>query len=465
MENVMLRHLLRYQEIVSVLLRNGFGFLVFEYLALESKWTAAKPDLIQLGQCIRQILGELGPVFIKIGQFAGTRPDIVPEPIIKELEKLQDKAPLVRFEDIRLVIEKELGAPIKKLFSEFDPAPLAAASIGQVHYAILHSGEPVVVKVQRLNITNVVQTDLEIIKDILTLIGRRFPKVQDYQLPNILREFSGWLEKELDYRIEGNNAERIAGGIKKNPQVIIPHIYWDFTTRRVLTMAYINGVKLNDRKKIATLNDRKKIAVNLSKALFLQILRGGCFHGDPHPGNIFVLSGGKIAFVDFGIVGNLNREMKSRFLNIICALTRRNPKHLAKALLELGAGPQNIAQERLQEDLDRTVKKHLNVPVSQLSFPELVNDLWQLAFRHRIEIPADFILLGKSLLTLEGLIYELDPSLSVAELVKQFRCLYLKERLFAFLKPNQAALPDKDLSEYSHRPREDVPPTGFPKFP
>jgi Predicted unusual protein kinase len=404
-------------------------------MGLRSKWTNANVDLIQLGQRIRQTLGELGPVFIKIGQFASTRPDIIPKPIIRELEKLQDEAPLIRFAEIRLMVEEELGAPIKELFHEFDPTPLAAASIGQVHYAVLHTGESVVVKVQRLNITTVIRTDLEIMKDIITLIEQRFPKAKDYSLQSILREFSGWLEKELDYRIEGNNAEKIAKEFKKNPQVIIPRIYWDFTTKRVLTMAYVDGVKLNDQQKIAALNyDRKTIAVNISKALFLQILRDGCFHGDPHPGNIFVLSGGRIAFVDFGIVGNLTQEMKHRFANLFSALTRSNTNSMVKALLELGVESQNIDQDRLRLDLDRMVKKHLNVPISQISLPELFNDLLHMAFCHRIEIPSDFILLGKSLLTLEGIIHELNPSICMAELAKQFRYLFIKERLSLFLR-------------------------------
>jgi ubiquinone biosynthesis protein len=434
-ENVKLRHLLRYQEIVAVLIRNGFGFILFEYMGLGSKWTNADVDLIQLGQRIRQILGELGPVFIKIGQFASTRPDIFPKPILRELEKLQDKAPPIPFAEIKLIVEKELGAPINGLFYKFDPTPLATASIGQVHYAILHNGESVAVKVQRLNIRTVIQTDLEIMKDIVPLIEQRFPKLKDYSLQGFLREFSGWLEKELDYRIEGNNAEKIAEGFKKDPLVFIPRIYWDFTTKRVLTMAYVDGVKLNDLQKIADLNyDRKKIADNISKALFLQILRGGYFHGDPHPGNIFILPGEKIAFVDFGITGNLTGETKRRFANLIRALTRSNTNSMVKALLELGAEPRNIDHNLLRQELDRMVKKHLNVPISHISLPELVNDLSHMTFYYRIEIPSDFILLGKSLLILEGIIHELNPSMCMAELAKQFRYLFIKERLSHFLR-------------------------------
>ncbi len=433
MENLTLRHLRRYHEIVSVLIRNGFGFILFEHMVQGGSWANPSVDLVQLGQRVRQALGELGPTFMKIGQFASTRSDIIPKPVIKELEKLQDRAPLIRFEDVRRTVEQELGASINGLFREFDPSALAAASIGQVHYALLHTGEPVVVKVQRPNISTVIQTDLEILKDIVNLIEQRLPRAKDYEPHGMLREFSGWLEKELDYTIEGKNAEKMAKGFEKDPQVIIPRIFWEYTTSRVLTMAYIDGVKLNDRQKIAALHyDEKTIVASISKALLLQILRDGFFHGDPHPGNIFVLSGGRIAFVDFGIVGNLTPTMKTRFANLISAMTRHNTMTMVKAMLQLGVVPQNVDIERLRQDLDGLRKKHLDVPIGQTSLPELVNGLLNMAFHHQIEIPSDFILLGKSLLTLEGIVHDFDPTMSVAELAKPYRYQLIKEQFLLF---------------------------------
>ncbi|HWQ43532.1 MAG TPA: lipopolysaccharide core heptose(II) kinase RfaY [Desulfosporosinus sp.] len=327
-------------------------------------------------------------------------------------------------------MEQELGAPITKLFREFDLLPLAAASIGQVHYAVLHTGEPVVVKVQRPNISTVIQTDLEIIKNAITLIEQRFPRTKNYAPHGILEEFSGWLEKELDYKAEGENAEKMAKGLQGDSQVIVPRIFWEFSTRHVLTMAYIDGVKLNDRQKIVDLHyDKKKIAARISKALFQQILRDGFFHGDPHPGNIFILSGGRIAFVDFGVVGNLSPIMKRRFANLICALTRSNTKTTVKAMLQLGVVPQEVDLDRLHQDIDRLRKKHFDVPIGETSLQDLVNDLLNTAFHHRIEVPRDFILLGKSLLTLEGIVHELDPAISLAELAKPFRYQLIKEQL------------------------------------
>ncbi|HEY8908768.1 MAG TPA: AarF/UbiB family protein [Desulfosporosinus sp.] len=428
-----LRHLRRYQEIISVLIRNGFGFILLEQMGLGSNGADADMDLVQLGQRIRQALGELGPTFMKIGQFASTRPDIVPKQVIRELEKLQDRAPLIRFELIRQTIEQELGAPIKELFREFNPSPLAAGSIGQVHYAVLNTGEPVIVKVQRPNIALVIQTDLEIIKNAVTLIEQRLPKAKDYPLRGMLEEFSGWLENELDYLIEGKNAEKMAKGFEGDPQVIIPDIYWKFTTKRVLTMAFIDGVKLNERQTIFDLQyNEKKIAACICKALLQQILRDGFFHGDPHPGNIFVLPGGRIAFVDFGIVGNLTPMMKRNFANFLGALTRRKTKTMVKAMLQLGVVPKDVDLDRLSQDLDTLRTKHLETSVAETSIPELVNDLLNIAFHHRIEVPTDFILVGKSLLTIEGIVHELDPTMSVAELAKLFRSEFIKERFLIF---------------------------------
>lgn len=424
-----MRHFRRYQEIVTVLIRNGFGFILFEQLSGKDCRARRDVNLVLLGQRFRQALGELGPTFMKVGQFASTRPDIIPKPVLRELEQLQDRAPMIRFEDVRQTIERELGAPIKKLFREFDPSPLAAASIGQVHYAVLHTGESVVVKVQRPYISSVIQTDLEIMRDIITIVEQRLPKAKNYGLHELLKEFSVWLEKELDYLIEGNNAEKMAKGFKGDHQVMIPRIFWEFTTKHVLTMDYVEGIKLNDRQTIAALHyDEKMIAARLCKALFQQILRDGFFHGDPHPGNIFVLTGGRIAFVDFGIVGSLSPVMKRRFANLVSALTFRNTKSMVQAMLQLGVMPQNVDIDRLQQDLDGIRRKHLDVPIAQMSFSELINDLLNLTYHYRIDIPSDFILLGKSLLTLEGIVHELDPNMSVAELAKPFRLQLIKQR-------------------------------------
>lgn len=400
-----LRHLRRYQEILTILIRNGFGFILLEQMGFANR-TSMAADLPQLGRRIRNTLCELGPTFIKIGQFASTRSDILPEPIVHELESLQDKVPPLAFSEVQQAIEQELGSPIPELFAEFDPFPLASASIGQVHRAVLPGGETVAVKIQRPHIQKVIHTDLEIIKDIIAVVEQRFPAVVGYALPEILDEFSQWLKRELDYIGEGKNAEKIAGNFKDDPHIVIPRIFWDFSTTRVLTMTYIDGIKLNDRSRLASLPcDKSLIARRLNKAMLQQIIRDGLFHGDPHPGNIFVLPDGKIAFVDFGIVGRLTPALKRRCLDMMIS---------AKG------------------DLEKIWEKHLNVPLKQVALPELGKDLFNMVSRHHIDLPADLILLGKSLLILEGVIRELDPNISVAELAKPLRGQFIKEPFLIF---------------------------------
>jgi ubiquinone biosynthesis protein len=419
-------HFSRYQEIVSVLIRHGFGFILLENMGLPGQ-RMKDVGMAKLGKSIRGVLGDLGPSFIKIGQFASTRPDIIPQPIIRELELLQDRAPQVPFNFIRHSVEQELRAPIEELFQEFNPSPLAAASIGQVHYAQLKSGEPVAVKVQRPDM-RVIQTDLEILKEIIPLIEYRFPEVKKYTLQGLLAEFSGWLVQEQDYVREGKNAEKMAKGFASDSRVIFPKIFWNYTTSRVLTMSYLEGIKLNDREKISALYDKKKIAQRISRALLQQILRNGFFHGDPHPGNIIVLSEERIGFIDFGLVGVLDPILKRDLLKLLIALNRRNTNAITKALQQLAATSSQAELENLSQDLAKMSQGHLDVPIGQLDFQKLVNDCMNLAFEHSIELPPGFILLGKSLLILEGIIHELDPGISLAELLKPFRCrLFLEQ--------------------------------------
>ena len=447
------RHFGRYQEILSVLIRNGFGFILMESMAFGSQ-SMSRLDPNYLGQRIRRVLEELGPTFIKIGQFASTRPDLIPLPVIRELEKLQDSTPEVPFALIRQTVEEELGAPLQAIFQEFKPVPLASASLGQVHYARLKSGEEVAVKIQRPNL-GIIKTDLEILQDVIPILEYRFPGLKNYFLSGILREFAGWLKNEQNYLLEGKNAERMAGNFRRDARVAFPSIHWNYTTRRVLTMSYLAGINLKEFKAHKELKEQKnlkehrdpkklkeretfqrydsgKIAAEISRALLLQVTRDGFFHGDPHPGNILVLPDGRIGFVDFGIVGSLNPELKRSLLKLKTGLSKRDPRIMTKALIRMGvvtkqiqpgvaANQADFRSPELDKELLRLTKAHFDLPIAKLSLQALVDDCMNLAFQCGLELPTEFILLGKSLLTLEGLIHELDPGKSLAELLTPFR--------------------------------------------
>ncbi|UQD53664.1 2-polyprenylphenol 6-hydroxylase [Bacillus methanolicus] len=431
-----MKHAQRYQEIINAFLRNGLGYIVkdlglSEVLPIPIKKVNANADLNprRIGGRVRSCLQELGPTFIKMGQIASTRRDLIPEYITQELEKLQDRVPPFSFDQVRQIIEEELGESIETIFDEFHETPLAAASIGQVHYARLYSKESVAVKIQRPNIRNVIETDLEILEDLARLMELRMDWAKRYQLRDMIEEFAKSLRTELDYRTEGRNAEKIANQFTGNSTIRIPKIYWDYSTKKVLTMEYIEGVRVNDLKKMGEKGyNRKVIAERLAQSFFHQILIEGFFHGDPHPGNVLVLPGEVIALLDFGMMGRLNHDMKYQFASLVISLKRGNTDGIIKVVSRMGLIPEDIDMELLRQDIDDLKDKYYDVPLSQISIGEAINDLFTVAFHHRIRIPADLTILGKSLLTLEGVVESLDPEFSIMNVAEPFGERLMKDR-------------------------------------
>jgi ubiquinone biosynthesis protein len=419
--------------------RNGFGFIVkelglFDMLSFPRRWFI-EGDLDDevhtktTGERVRLFLEELGPAFVKMGQIASTRPDIVPAGIIKEREKLQDHVPPFSFEQVQQIMEEELGATGDTIFREFQAKPLAAASIGQVHYAVLHSGEPVAVKVQRPDIRNTIETDLEILQDLAQLAEKRLEWASRYQLGDIVEELAKSLRTELDYTIEGRNAEKIAKQFELTKNIRIPHVYWEYSTKRILTMEYIQGSKLNEQVELENKGFNCKIlAERLVRSVLHQILIEGFFHGDLHPGNVWALPGEVIVFIDFGMVGRLTPEIKYHFASLVIAMMRQSTDGVIKAITRMGIVPDDVHLDRLRSDVDQLREKYLNVPLSQVSLGESVNDLFAVALQHHIRMPADLTILGKTLLTLEGIVQKLDPELSILKIAEPFGRQLLKER-------------------------------------
>ncbi|GAE29823.1 ABC1 family protein [Halalkalibacter hemicellulosilyticusJCM 9152] len=272
------------------------------------------------GERIRKFLEELGPTFVKMGQLASTRPDLIPTDIIHELTKLQDEVPPFTSEEVFDIIESELGSSMSELFKEFHSQPLGSASIGQVHEALLHTGERVAVKVQRPHINQLIHTDLEILHELVEIADHRLEWAAKYRLKEVVEEFSQALIAELDYRREGRNGERIARQFDDDDTVHIPCVYWDYTTKKVLTMEFVEGVKLNHLESLREHDyDTKLLAERVTRSILQQILLEGFFHGDPHPGNIYALHDEVVAFMDFGMVGRLTSEMKQHLATLIIA--------------------------------------------------------------------------------------------------------------------------------------------------
>ena len=431
-----IRHIKRYRDVAKVLARHGFGFFVEEMgllhmLSLPKRLftDTEEIDPLTVGQRIRQVIEELGPTYVKIGQIASTRADIIPEEILKELEKLQDNVPSFSFENVTKIIEEELGSPVEEVFSWIDERVIAAASIGQVHRAQLRTGEMVAVKVQRPQIKAMIETDLEILLDLATLAEHRMERMERLQLRDVVEEFAKSLRNELDYSIEARNAEKIAKQFKKDPTIHIPAIYWDYSTQTVLTMEFVEGMKLNQFEDLEKKGyDRKALAEHLVQALFHQVLIEGFFHADPHPGNIFLLRDGVISFIDFGMVGRLTIDMKQNFASLVIAMMRQNSESMMKAVLRIGIVPDEVNLSLLTNDVDELREKYMDVPMSRISLGEAISDLFKVAFRHKIRIPSDFTMVAKCLLILEGIVEKLDPQLSIMDMAEPFGIRLLKER-------------------------------------
>ncbi|WP_318508976.1 AarF/ABC1/UbiB kinase family protein [Bacillus sp. T3] len=434
-----IRHIQRYREIVYAFIRYGFGFIIkelglLEILSLPKRLfveVKTESHTKNIGERIKLFLQDLGPTFVKIGQVASTRYDLIPAEIIEELEKLQDNAPQFAYETVVETIEQELGHPIHTIFEEFSEIPLAAASIGQVHYGVLKTGEKVAVKIQRPNITQMIETDLEILHDIALLAEQRLDWAAHYGVRDIVDEFSRSLREEIDYTVEGRNSDRIAKQFVEEPKVIIPKVYWEYSTKRVLTMEYVEGTKVNEEDKLKQIGiDKKELAKRIIDSLLHQILIDGYFHGDPHPGNILALPNNTIIFLDFGMVGKLTPEMKYHLASLVIALMRKSTDDIIKSITNMGIVPDNINVPSLRGEIEKLNEKYVDVPLSQTSLGQVVNDLFLVAYRHSIRIPSDLTLLGKTLLTMEGIVVKLDPEISILNVAEPFGKRLLLERFY-----------------------------------
>src|SRR5699024_2718401 len=335
----------RYREIAVAFSKSGFGFIV-EELALDEMISLPKRILLRQGKSdneeksrgerIRLFLEEMGPTFIKIGQIASTRPDLVPDDIISELEQLQNNVPPFPYEDAVSIIETSLEATKDEIFEYIEEKTPGSASGRQDHRRRLMSSETVAIKVQRPDIEQTVRNDLEILHRLASLAESRMNWARQYQVKDMIDEFSHAILEELDYTIEARNAERLSKQFAEDRTVYIPEIYWEATTKNVLTMEYIEGIRINDFDSIEALGySRTTLAERLTNAVFHQILIEGFFHGDPHPGNVNVLPGETIAFMDFGMVGKMTKEMKVNFGTLLISLMKKDADGVVRAIARM----------------------------------------------------------------------------------------------------------------------------------
>ncbi len=433
------RHVGRYRQIVTVLVRYGFGqamedLKVRRYLRLGRGRLRAPSEGVEgrdLAVRIRLALEELGPTFIKLGQLLSTRPDLVPVRIAQELEKLQDQAPPFPAEAARRIIEQELRRPLEEVFSEFDPRPVAAASLGQVHAAVLAgTGEPVVVKVIRPEIHQSVATDLEILHDLAALAERQLEDLEFQRPTAIVEEFARALEKELDYTIEGAHLVRFARMFESDETVRIPRVHLRWTTRGVLTMERLPGTRLASREKLVQQgHDPQVLAANGVSALLRQIFIHGFFHSDPHPGNLLALPGDAVGFLDLGQIGRLDRRTRYLAAQMLRAMVERDEEGVTEAFVDLTRSETMPDRHRLETDIAELLDWHMDRPLGDFQIGRMVWRLMDIAARHHRELPVDLFLVFKSISTLESLARTLDPDFDLATPARPILERLARERL------------------------------------
>jgi len=402
------KNLQRLREILGVIVKYGFGDLVAR-LEIENalelglsllRFRRQRRELVRYTteERIRMAFEELGPTFVKLGQILATRPDLIPMSLIVELRKLQDAVPPFGSAAARNQIESALGRPIAELFAEFDDAPIAAASIAQVHRARLFSGEEVAVKVRRPGLEQVIGTDLEILRGLASLLEENAPELRAYAPTEIVEEFARAITLEIDLSNEASNMQRFARNFAGDPKVHVPQLFETHSKPAVLTMEFVRGIKAKD---IAGLDaagiDRRKLAAGGVEFCLRQVFDHGFFHADPHPGNLFVLPGEVIVPIDMGMMGVLEPELVDALLELLVGILLRDAEKIARLFARLELIDDRVDRVRLRRDITALLERYASLPIGQVDVAALIGSLFEVLQRHRVRVPPELLLMGKAL--------------------------------------------------------------------
>jgi len=425
----------RYNEIAKVLIKHGFLYLAEQIGLKDPRGRAGKAAVKDSGrysypQRVRMVFEELGPTFVKLGQILSARPDLIPPQYVKEFSKLQDNVEEVSESDIREQFIKEIGKRPEELFPYFNYRPLASASIGQVHEAVLSTGEKVVVKVQRPCLTQFIEGDIRILKSLAGIIQNRTVIGRVCNVDEIIDVFERQIHRELDYYTEALNTEAFYRYFLCDEKIIVPRVFSEYITKEILTMEYVKGIRVEEfEQHDYSYEERARYAENMLHAVFRPLFERGMFHGDPHPGNILFQDGYSIVLIDFGIVGRFDQSHRRRVAELIVALSERDVPAVMNIILETGIATRKIHQQYFFEDVFEIVEKANGVTSGGMALGELINGMITISIDHGIKMPDSLFILGKTVMICENMARKICPELDIAEVIKPLAIEYLKDAL------------------------------------
>lgn len=447
----------RLSEIAQVMVRHGFGYFLEAHKltdllpgrSAEARLAAMDGNGSARGQHLREVLDELGPTFVKFGQLLSTRPDVVPPDIVVELRGLQDDVRPFPFEQAERVIEEDLGNTLERLFLDFDPTPVAAASIGQVHRATLPNGRRVAVKVQRPGAPRQIEADLTLLYQAARLVKERIRALDFVDTRQLVDEFARSIRKELDYRLEGRNAQAFHRDFAGDPHVRVPKVYWQYTRARVLTLEFLDGIQLADLDAASlTLDERRDLAYRITETWMTMIFRHGFFHGDPHPANILLPpEAGTIGLVDFGSVGKLTDDDLSKLTGLFIDAANENVEQLPRRLADLGVRYPKEREGEFLAELREVYYRYYGASLSEIDPIQVVREAFQLIYSMNLRLPARFLLLDRSIATLAAVGAELYPDFNVFEVARPYARDLMLER---FTPQRVARRARRDVFRYAH---------------
>lgn len=415
-----IKDLSRLQHIIGVLFKYEFGYFISKFRLTEH---LPLPRRLEKHRFLKQdappfriaaVFEELGGTFIKLGQLLSLRPDLVPKEYCEEFSKLQDDVKPFPTEEAKKIIEKELKKPLKELFKNFEDKPIAAASIGQVHKAQLLNGHHIIIKVQRPGIAEQMKTDIDILYHIAHLVEKHYPQLNPVE---IIQQFEHYTENELDYVKEAKNVDKFYHNFT-NETIKIPKVYFDYTTFKVLTLEFIDGKKLREVE--LSEKAKRRIVKTVVNSHLKQVFIDGVFHADLHPGNIFIMKDEQIAFLDFGIVGKLSEDFKDKVFNLFSSMINGNLDGISDSLLQLGVAGDEVDEELLKEDLYENLGEYYGTTVQQINISDVLHKLISLTKKHNLKLPTNFVLLAKSLITVESVASGLDSSFNIVKEAQPF---------------------------------------------